>query len=80
MITEAWQREICVRDCLHARTLISSIANMLYPETLMAASREAELLQIPEMGRLAAICTKKVKELNAEIGEWDAIHLQTKAS
>lgn len=42
-ITEEWQREVVARDFLDASSLISRIANLLYPDMQMARDRETKL-------------------------------------
>ena len=70
-IREEWQAEIAVRDRSNALTLISRIANKLYPDLADAADRERRLLEIPEMARLALICRREVAALSADLVEWE---------
>jgi hypothetical protein len=72
MIKEQWQADIVARDRLNALTMISAIANMLYPEMTFARDRERRLLEIPEMQRLAAKCKDAATKLSAELAEWEA--------
>ena len=67
MNLQDWQRDILHRDNLDCMTLISKIANHLYPEMPMARDREAKLLEIPEMRRLLGILRGKVEQTSREI-------------
>jgi hypothetical protein len=70
MIKEEWQAQIVARDFLDNVTMISAIANRLYPDIFYSRSREDKLLEIPEMGRLALICYKRAKKLDDELNAW----------
>lgn len=74
MIQEEWQADIVARDNLDAKCLVSFIANLLYPDLVMAKDREAKLFA--EGGAIIqriAAAAKSMHELKeAELLEWRA--------